>query len=200
FIQMIPYNFYAIAALLIVFLVALFKFDIGPMKKHEDRAIRDNQLVDPDPKKANIPGDLNAVFTPHKDGRVYHLLIPIIILLVVTITLMIWTGILNTEDKITFLHIFENTDVNVSLFTCGLLSVIVGVKLHFQQKPPNATSVKIVVEGITTLLPAVSILTLAWVIGGTMGDLRTGEHLANIVQSSSTHAAMLPFIFFIVPG
>src|SRR5699024_2503555 len=200
FIQMIPYNFYAIAALLIVFLVALFKFDIGPMKKHEDRAIRDNQLVDPDPKKANIPGDLNAVFTPHKDGRVYHLLIPIIILLVVTITLMIWTGILNTEDKITFLHIFENTDVNVSLFTGGLLSVIVGFMFHFQQKSPKAKSMKIFVEGIKTMLPAISILILAWMIGSTMGDLKTGEHLANIVQSSSIQAPMLPFIFFIIAG
>lgn len=200
FIQMIPYNFYAIAALLIVFLVALFKFDIGPMKKHEDRAIRDNQLVDPDPKKANIPGDLNAVFTPHKDGRVYHLLIPIIILLVVTITLMIWTGILNTEDRITFLHIFENTDVNVSLFTGGLLSVIVGFMFHFQQKSPKAKSMKIFVEGIKTMLPAISILILAWMIGSTMGDLKTGEHLANIVQSSSIQAPMLPFIFFIIAG
>src|SRR5699024_11612508 len=117
FIQMIPYNFYAIAALLIVFLVALFKFDIGPMKKHEDRAIRDNQLVDPDPKKANIPGDLNAVFTPHKDGRVYHLLIPIIILLVVTITLLFWTGVFNKEASITFFHFFVYIYVNVFIFS-----------------------------------------------------------------------------------
>src|SRR5690625_4355283 len=154
FIQMIPYNFYAIAALLIVFLVALFKFDIGPMKKHEERAVRDHQLVDPDPKKAHIPGDLNAVFKPHQDGRVYHLLVPIIILLVVTVSLMIVTGIVHTEDELTFLHIFENTDVNISLFSGGFMAVLAGFIFHFRQKSPKARSMKIFVEGIKTMLPA----------------------------------------------
>lgn len=200
FIQMIPYNFYAIAALLIVFLVALFKFDIGPMKKHEERAVRDHQLVDPDPKKAHIPGDLNAVFKPHQDGRVYHLLVPIIILLVVTVSLMIVTGIVHTEDELTFLHIFENTDVNISLFSGGFMAVLAGFIFHFRQKSPKARSMKIFVEGIKTMLPAIFILILAWMIGSTMSDLKTGEHLAHIVQNSSIQAPMLPFIFFIIAG
>src|SRR5690625_173576 len=41
FIKMIPLNLYAFAALLLVFLVALGRLVIGPMKKHEELALQD---------------------------------------------------------------------------------------------------------------------------------------------------------------
>lgn len=200
FIQMIPYNFYAIAALLIVFLVAIFNFDIGPMKKHEDRAIEHNQLIDPDPKKAKVPGDLTNTFSPHEEGRVYHLIVPIVILFVATIVMMVFTGIQASGSNYTLLDILDNTNVNVSLFTGGLLAVITGLIFHKRQSEPRENTRKIILEGIKTMLPAIYILLLAWMIGSAMSDLNTGEHLADIVRKSTMPASMLPLVFFLIAG
>src|SRR5699024_4914429 len=75
-----PLNLYALAALLLVFLVAYFNVDIGPMKVHERRAVKDKDPVGPN--NQNIPGDLSDMFSPHEHGKVYHLVIPIVVLIV----------------------------------------------------------------------------------------------------------------------
>ncbi|MCL7667791.1 Na+/H+ antiporter NhaC family protein, partial [Klebsiella pneumoniae] len=56
FIQMIPLNFYAIASIVLVFIVAYFHFDIGPMRTHEKRAKEKGELLDP--KRNQVSGDL----------------------------------------------------------------------------------------------------------------------------------------------
>src|SRR5699024_10758894 len=92
------------------------------------------------------------------------------------------------------------TDVNISLLSGGFMAVLAGFIFHFRQQSPKARSMKMFVEGIKTMLPAIFILILAWVIGATMSDLNTGGQLAHIVQNSSIRAHMLPFIFFIIAG
>lgn len=200
FVAMIPYNFYALTALLLVFLAAMFTMDLGAMRTHEKRAIETGQLIDPDPKKAKVAGDLSATFKPHAEGRVKHLLLPILTLIAVTVAMMFYTGIKASGANPTILTIFAETDVNKSLFTGGSVAVIVGFILHFTQKAPRANGGKILWEGIKTMLPAIYILLLAWMVGSIISDLKTGEILANFVQQSTLKPAMLPFVFFLISG
>src|SRR5690606_29347551 len=117
-IKTIPYNFYAIAAVLLDFLVALLQIDIGSMRRHERRAIEKGQVLDPNQK--NIPGDLGDEINAHQGGKVYHLFLPIMVLFIVTVLAMIVTGAMASEGDISIFTIFENTDVNLSLFIGGL--------------------------------------------------------------------------------
>ena len=55
FIQMIPMNFYAIAALAMVFIVIYRNWNIGSMKVHEDRAVEEGLLYNP---SKTVPGEL----------------------------------------------------------------------------------------------------------------------------------------------
>src|SRR5690625_7744176 len=87
---MFPLYFYAIVSVILLFLVAYFKLDIGPMRTHEKRAEETGELLNPAQK--NVPGDLGGTFSPHKDGKVYHLLVPIGVLLVATVGSMFVTG------------------------------------------------------------------------------------------------------------
>lgn len=112
FIQMVPYNFYAISAILLVFLVAWLNLDIGPMKKHEDRAKETGQLVDPD--NDDIPGDLQSEIYENSLGKVGHLMIPIVVLIAVTLSMMIYTGI-QASGETNLISIFADTDVNLSI-------------------------------------------------------------------------------------
>jgi len=196
FIQMIPLNFYAIAAILLVFIVAFFKFDIGPMRTHEKRAMVSGELLNP--KQNKVAGDLGDVLKANPNGKVYHLLIPIVVLFVATIVAMIVTGIQATDGQATIMDTFANTNVNLSLFTGGLAAVTTALIFHFMHKKPSANLGKILFEGFKTMLPAIYILILAWMIGSIIGTLETGTYLAELVNNSSISASFLPLIFFVI--
>ena len=198
FIKMIPLNFYAIVSVILVFLVAYFKLDIGPMRTHEKRAEETGELLNPTQK--NVPGDLSGTFSPHKDGKVYHLLVPIGVLLVATVGSMFVTGAIASADNVTILTIFANTDVNLSLFTGGLLAVGTSFIFHIRQGQPRVKSMKVVWEGIKTMIPAIYILLLAWMIGSIIGTLKTGEYLAQLVHDASLGSSVLPLLFFLIAG
>lgn len=198
FIRMIPMNFYAVGAILLVFIVAYFKFDIGPMKKHEDRAMKQGELLDPDNGK--VPGDLGEVFKPHDAGKVYHLIVPIAVLFVATVAAMLITGIRATDGQATIMAAFENTDVNLSLAIGGALAVLTALLFHVLLPGGKAGLPRIVVEGVKAMLPAIYILILAWMIGSVIDALETGTFLAELVNNSSIQVGFLPLIFFIIAG
>src|SRR5699024_3880963 len=54
FLYLIPMNFYVITALIMMFIVILTRFDIGPMREQERRAIVDGVVVD---QLREVPGD-----------------------------------------------------------------------------------------------------------------------------------------------
>ncbi|WP_040979012.1 Na+/H+ antiporter NhaC family protein [Oceanobacillus jeddahense] len=198
FIQMIPLNFYAIASIVLVFIVAYFHFDIGPMRVHEKRAKEKGELLDP--KRNQVSGDLGDVFDPHKDGKVFHLIVPIIVLFIVTVMAMIGTGIMETEGNASLMDAFANTDVNLSLITGGIAAVLTSIIFHIQQRKPRSDMKRIFIEGFKTMLPAINILILAWMIGSIIGELETGSYLAGLVNNSSISVSFLPAILFLIAG
>ncbi|WP_308215316.1 Na+/H+ antiporter NhaC family protein [Sinobaca sp. H24] len=94
FLYMIPMNFYAITALLLVLLMIVWKTDIGPMKKHERLALEEGVLFDS--SKLGIPGETGGQLD-ELTGRVRDLVLPIVILVAATIVFMIITGAQNAE-------------------------------------------------------------------------------------------------------
>ncbi|GGA76779.1 Na+/H+ antiporter NhaC family protein [Ornithinibacillus halotolerans] len=197
FVKMIPYNLYAIGAILLVFLVAYFDINFGPMKKHEDKALQTGEVI---PSDKAVPGDLSDTFSPSKKGRVYHLIVPIVALLVTTVGFMLITGANASGDTVTLLSIFENTNVNFSLFIGGIVAVVIAFVLYVTQRNQNATTGRVFMEGIKAMLPAIYILLLAWVIGSIISTLQTGEYLAGVVETANISTGFLPLILFIISG
>ena len=202
FVRMIPLNFYAFAAMLLVFFVAIFNINIGPMRKHETRAVDTGKLVDEE--KGNIAGELKNNISAHVQGKMMHLIIPIGTLVVGTIVAMVWTGYVGTIGQATILTIFDNTDVNKSLFVGGMLAVIVAtllyVFLYFSQSKPKTGFITVYKEGIRSMLPAIYILILAWMIGSIISSLDTGGFLAEVVEKAAINVNYLPLILFVVAG
>ncbi|MCT2535914.1 Na+/H+ antiporter NhaC family protein [Aquibacillus koreensis] len=196
FVKMIPFNMYAITAIVLVFIVILLDLNVGPMKKHEDKAKLTGELFDME--KGNIPGDLKDALESHKGGKIYHLLVPIGLLIIGTVVTMVITGILNTDGKASILSIFENTDVNFSLFIGGLSAVLVALVLYMEQSIPKSSTFKIFKEGFKAMLPAIYILLLAWMIGSIINSLGTGQYLAELVQEASIDANYIPLLLFVV--
>ncbi|KHE72040.1 Na+/H+ antiporter NhaC family protein, partial [Halobacillus sp. BBL2006] len=198
FVRMIPANFYVFAALLLVFLTIFLKLDIGPMRAHEKRAKETGKLTDP--KRGDIPGDLNDEFKEHDNGKISHLILPIVALVAGTVISMVVTGVNNTEGTVDLLAIFANTNVNISLFIGGVAAVAVAGALYVGQPKPKSSMSHVFTEGLKAMLPAIYILIFAWMIGDIIGQLGAGEFLAQQFSQADINIAFLPFIIFVISG
>ncbi|WP_102344997.1 Na+/H+ antiporter NhaC family protein [Bacillus sp. Marseille-P3661] len=198
FVQIIPMNLYVIATILLVFAVSIFNINIGPMKAHETRAVREGQVVDPE--KGGIPGELKGDLPSSKKGKIIDLVIPILILVIGTVGSMIYTGAKAVEGTVTLLTIFENTDVATSLFYGGIMGVIVSFIMYVRHNMGGRLFFTGIWEGIKSMLPAVYILVFAWIIVDIIGALETGKYLAGIVERSNMNIAYLPAVIFIIAG
>ncbi|KAA9016457.1 Na+/H+ antiporter NhaC family protein [Niallia endozanthoxylica] len=202
FIQMVPMNYYVWPTLIIVFIVALRKMDIGPMKAHEERAQKEGQLYNPN---KTIPGELKNPLPISSKGSVGDLVLPIIALIVGTVGAMFWTGSQASEGTASILKIFENTDVTKSLLLGGLFGLFVTLAMFVRQAvvlrgvPANIFT-KGMVEGIKSMLPAIYILLFAWALVDLIGRLETGAYLAGVVEKTNFNISFLPLVLFVVAG
>ncbi|WP_096436718.1 Na+/H+ antiporter NhaC family protein [Alteribacter populi] len=196
FLIIAPMNFYAIFAVLLVFAVAYFRLDFGPMRVHEQRAIETGDLVDHE--KGAIPGE-SENGEPVVNGRVGDLVWPIITLIVATVLFMVITGIQATEGTASLLATFENTDVAASLLYGGLISLVVTIAIAFMRSVPVKDFGVGLWAGVKSMLPAIYILIFAWTIIEIIGALGTGEYLAEVVNGNM-NLAYLPAVLFLLAG
>lgn len=186
FMAIVGLNFYAVLALIMVLIVAYFSFDIGPMKKSELHSENHEALFEE---------------VTDKQGRVIDLILPILVLILATIAMMIYTGYSAlASDGLPFslLGAFENTTVGISLVVGGVASLITATLCVIASKQVSVveyiTSYKV---GIQSMLGAIFVLLFAWTINTIIGDMQTGKYLASLVDDSF-HVGFLPTILFVL--
>ncbi|NBH75744.1 Na+/H+ antiporter NhaC family protein [Rodentibacter pneumotropicus] len=187
FMAMSAMNYYAIFALLMVFFVAYFSFDIASMARHEKAAMtRENQ------EKEEQLG---------VEGHVRNLVFPILILIVATVSMMIYTGgqvLTEAGSPFSVLGAFENTNVGVSLVVGGGSAVIISTVLIMLDGQISfgeyARAWKL---GVKSMSGAIAILFFAWTINKVVGDMQTGKYLSSLV-SNNIPVQFLPVLLFIL--
>src|SRR5690625_1682880 len=201
FIKLIPMNYYVWAALGVVLVIALKQSDFGPMKTHEDRALHTGEVLNPEnAEKIDAESSL-----PKSDaGKVTDLIIPIAVLFIATLGFIYWTGLSAVEGQQSFINIFGEADVAKSLLYGGIFGLVVTFILfvrHILQGKLTGNHFGLgIVEGTKSMLPGFTILIFAWAIVYLIGELKTGEYLAGIVQASNLSLSLLPVIVFIMAG
>lgn len=187
FVAMSAMNYYAIFSLLMVFFVAYFSFDIGSMARHEKAALEREEHENME--------ELGI------KGKVRNLVLPILVLIFVTVSMMIYTGsqTLAADGKaFSLLGAFENTNVGVSLVTGGSSAVIISsVLIMLGRQVSLPEYVRAWGLGIKSMLGALAILFFAWTINKIVGDMQTGKYLSSLV-SGSIPVQFLPAILFIL--
>ncbi|MDD7545043.1 Na+/H+ antiporter NhaC family protein [Actinobacillus porcinus] len=186
FMTMSALNFYAIFSMIMVFAVAYFTIDIGPMARHERLALE------------------QAEHSEHVDagkGHVRNLILPIIALIVATVAMMMHTGnqALAADGKaFSVLGAFENTTVGISLVVGGLSAVVVSTILILLAGNVSASEyVKSYGVGMKSMFGAIAILFFAWTINKVVGDMQTGKYLSTLI-SGNLNAAFLPALLFML--
>ena len=187
FVAMSSMNFYAIFSIIMVFFVAYFSFDIASMARHEKLALENSE-------------DELAEETGAK-GHVRNLVLPILVLIFSTVTMMIYTGAsaLAADGKeFSILGAFENTVVGTSLVVGGTCSILVSTLLIIIDRQVSVPEyARSWIAGIKSMAGAIAILFFAWTINKVVGDMQTGKYLSSLV-SGNIPMQFLPVILFIL--
>ncbi len=185
FLSTIPYNFYALMTILMVFLISFTGRDFGPMKKAEEAA--KNKAV-----AESVKTDV-----PETKGRVIDLVLPIVVLIVCAILGMAYVG--GFFEGVSFSEaIGYNPTAGLSLGAfAGLITAMI---LYLPRKLMTPREfVETIVGGIGNIVPPMLILILSWSLGGVCRQLiGTGFFISGFVSTSQLPLAFLPFLIFVI--
>ena len=121
FVRAIPYNYYSLLTIVFVVGMALMGFDYGPMAKHERNAIEKGDLFTEGERVTNAD---NAPKGSER-GKVYDLLIPVIVLIICCVVGMIYVG--GFFEGVGFIDAFSATDASVGLPWGSLIALLFAI-------------------------------------------------------------------------
>ncbi|WNL38090.1 Na+/H+ antiporter NhaC family protein [Halomonas sp. PAMB 3232] len=193
FLLSIPWNFYALLCLASIPMI-LLAGDFGPMAKAQRRAEETGELVAPgDTPLSNVDADLGEV--PEGRGRLWHFLLPLVVLISVACWGLWYTG--GGAEGASVMDALENTDVSVALSWAAFAMVMTGMIMALFQRQTLKDCEETLLAGFRTMLPALVIMVLAWSIGTVTGALGTGEHVIDATRDWLS-PALLPLLIFLI--
>ena len=204
FIDTLPYRFYCILTLVLVFFVTMSGRDFGPMLSAEKRARRTGQLV----REGGTPmvGDVATAMRPAEGItiRAWRALLPLAVFIGVTLYTILDTG-----------KAFEAGGPN--LFSLAGLSQVLGASDSYEALW-RGSSLGLLVAVVASLLAglrfeildaawntlrsmsvALAILYLAWMISAVCGELQTSTYLMAMLDNM-LYPLALPVILFLLSG
>ncbi|NLW24836.1 MAG: Na+/H+ antiporter NhaC family protein [Clostridia bacterium] len=200
FITTIPFNFYAWLTLIMVVVIALTNLEFGPMARFEARAIQTGELQED--REAIPPGDDFSDLEVSKKGTPLDLIVPIIGLIIFTLIAMLYTGGYFGSEEVSMWQAFGDTDASISLIYGGSAALLLALVLFVPRRLMTYSQfMNAFTQGVKSMVPAFSILILAWTFGSVLrdGGLQTGSFVANLV-GTTIPAWLLPGIIFIAAG
>ena len=198
FIKAIPYNFYALLTIAMMITLTLKGSDYGPMKKAEEaHSIGEAKIKE----HSSITGAEEQPTPPvSQKGKVIHLLLPIIVLIISCIIGMIYTG--GFFEGKGFVEAFSDSDASVGLVYGSIAALIITIILMLATRVLSFNEcMNAVPEGFKSMVPAILILTLAWTLKSMTDSLGAKEYVAGLVENiAESHAlmSMLPAIVFLI--
>lgn len=186
-VQVIPFQFYAILAVVMVPLVALTKLDFGPMAKAERRVQTTGELYWPTSKP------LRRVENSEEGTEHRHAILVWLPLLVLFVTLF---GLL-----ISYGFPFEpvpGNDFRVSLSTAYLFAAITIIILMLVYKLKKFSDIfTIYTTGMQKMVYVAVTLILAWSLGKVMKEMGTANFIVE-AMNGNVPAFIIPALLFLV--
>jgi Na+/H+ antiporter NhaC len=209
FIQTIPFNLYALLTIAMVFTLCYLNLDFGKMKKNEMIAATTGDLDAGEVDKS----EEEAALAANPNGKVRHLVVPVIILIACCIGSMIYSGYFydwdtglygTTPMSSSVIEAFSNCDAGSSLAIGSTIALII-IAIYYMID--NVLSFKEITDSFTqgfkAMVPAILILTFAWTLSAVMGAKGGGLDAqafvqANIEKIPEAITMLFPAIFFIL--
>lgn len=191
FVKAIPFNFYAILTLVMVFGTSFAGFDYGLMKKYEEKVESGQSDISASQKSSESPEAIGA------KGKVIDLILPMIFLIIVAIAAMIYTGYL--AGGRTLIECFANCESAKALVFASFMTILFCALLYLPRKIMSFKDyMECIPTGSTLMVPFMIILVLAWTLKGLIAGLGADVFINSIMQGAQNAYAFLPILLFLV--
>lgn len=193
FLQTIPYNLYAFLTLAMIITLVTMKFDFGPMRLHEQNALKGDLLtVHTDLQKEQEDS------VSREGAKVMDLMLPVIVLILSCIICMVYTG--GFFSGTDFITAFADSDASQGLVLGGFITLFFTfIYMLMRNIITFKEFTECIPEGFKAMIAPILILTMAWTLSGMTNLLGAREFVAELVQgSASAFQGFLPVIIFLV--
>lgn len=192
FVKAIPFNYYAILTIIMMIVITLWNFDYGPMKIHENNAIKGDLFTTGEEKFDEIEK------SQHGNGKLMDMIFPIASLIICCVIGMLYTGgIFNGAGIV---EAFSNCDASVGLSMGSFVALIITVAFYLLRRVLRFKEcMDCLPAGFKAMVPAILILTFAWSLKAITDVLGAKEFVAAMMKSSAEGMQLLlPAIIFVV--
>lgn len=207
FVKLIPYNLYALFALIMVVMVAVTNRDFGLMAEAERLAAEGTMLFNEE-RYGPAPGQLET-HDEAKGAKWYDMVIPMLVLILSCIIAFPLSSHLALEEgrTQTLIEAFRDADASKALFYGIIFSLVVSY-LYFLGR--GILGIKLasdaIIDGVKSMVPALAILMLAWTIGHIIskpvseGGLGLPLYIDYLIRTYSFPLWLLPLCVFLIAG
>ena len=193
FLHTIPYNFYALTTILMMFVLSIGKFDFFLMKKHEKNALQGDLFTT---EKRPYGEETKKVV--QGNGKVVDLVFPVLILILCCVFGMIYTG--GFFEGETFIDAFAGADASMALVLGSIITLMVTFCFYMTRGVMTFKDfTDCIPEGFKAMVAPIMILTMAWTLSGMTGLLGAKYYVHDLVEASAGSIQMLlPALIFLV--
>ena len=195
FIYSLQYAFYPFLTLAFVGMLIYKQRDFGPMLKAELKARMQDDAS---------PAQDQQTETELGKARWYNAAIPVLVVVVGTITGLVITGLETSSwnGSVGFSRNLSNiigqADTYRALLWSSLAATLVALLLTVSQRLLSLKdSIESLIEGFKTMLTAILILIMAWSIALITQDLHTADFISHVLLSLRVSPYMIPAITFL---
>ena len=183
-----------------MFTITYMNFDYGAMNLAE---LNHKAEIKARKKKdaASLTGAEDQPHPPVSErGKVIHLVLPIVALIICCIIGMIYTG--GFFEGAGFIDAFSNSDASVGLVYGSVVALIITIIFFLATRVLSFNEcMNAIPEGFKSMVPAILVLTFAWTLKSMTDSLGAATYVAGIVANVADNRALmslLPALVFLV--
>lgn len=196
FIQAIPYNFYALLTIAMMFALVTMNFDYGKMAMYEKNAVEDGDLFTV--RDQNALNAEKAESEANPGGIVLDLVFPVVVLIIACVTGMVYTG--GFFKGTPFVEAFAGCDAATSLVLGSSVALTITIVYYmFRRVISFASCMECVPEGFKAMVSPILVLTMAWTLKAMTDALGLAQFVARLVnQMPSGLMGLIPAALFLI--
>lgn len=192
FLQSIPYRFYSLFTLILVFSLAFWNRDFSTMRSVEMKTI---EGADPSREKTKTRP---RVFRGPAVSALLSAFLPVIGVIILTFSGLYISGVKAVGQNAPFFQIIGAADSSGVLLVSSFAGIVIAALCaRFLMKQKTTAVGDGLMEGFRSMLPAITILILAWSLGAVCSTLGTAEFVIGAV-TGFLNPVLLPMVIFLV--
>ena len=194
FIRAIPYNFYALFTIVMMFAIVAMNFDYSKMAIYEKNAIENGDLLT---VHENLSSQDEEISQNH-NGHVADLIVPVIVLIICCLIGMIYTG--GFFSGTSFVDAFAGCDAAASLSLGSLVALLITIVYYCARRVLTFREcMDCVPEGFKQMVSPILVLTLAWSLKCMTDSLGLAPFVAGMVEKMpASWMALIPAVLFVI--